>query len=135
MLFVPVYIAASKVHGLGCFAAQPIRAGSLVSKWTPGWDASFSIRDVEMLPPLAKAFVDNFGWVQDDTWFVSLDNSRYINHSLERPNLRVASGGGMEASRNIEAGEELLENYTTYCSASDDMTFDNGSSRHDAGTR
>ena len=117
MLFVRTFVAPSKIHGLGLFADEAISKGTLVSKWTRGWDVCFSAEDLQKLPPLAKDFVEHFGWLADDVGHISLDNSRYINHAIDHPNLEIAETGGMKANRDIRKGEELLENYETYCCA------------------
>ena len=61
------------------------------------------------LSDLAQDFLAHFGWPFPGGVRVSLDNSRYTNHSTD-PNL-VPINGEVRAKRDIEIGEELTENY------------------------
>ncbi len=117
MLHVKTKVAPSAVDGLGLFAAEPIPKGTLVAKWNPAFDSSFTDEEIARLPDLARTFLDRYAWrAKDGTWHVSLDDSRYTNHSLT-PNLVVdetTEGWESRAARDIAPGEELLEDYSTY---------------------
>ena len=109
MLFVKATVGPSKIHGLGLFAAEDIKAGTVVKAWNPTFDCEFSTREYRALSDLAQDFLAHFGWPFPGGVRVSLDNSRYTNHSTD-PNL-VPINGEVRAKRDIEIGEELTENY------------------------
>ena len=115
MLHVKTRVVASPIEGLGLFADEPIAAGTLVSKWQRGFDVLFYAHQLALLPPSAVAFLHRYGWDgPGETLRVSLDDSRYVNHS-KTPNLVVdPSGDGTRAARDIAIGEELTEDYSSY---------------------
>ena len=114
MLLVRTEVKPSKVHGLGLFAAEPIKAGTVLRRYDPRFDREFTKAQLQELPELARAFLEHFGYEADgDGIKVSMDNSRYTNHSKENPNV-VWEGDVTTALRDIAVGEEILEDYLTY---------------------
>ncbi len=113
MLRIKAAIGPSRIHGLGLFADQRIQKGALVSAWDAGFDREFSQEEVGKLSPIARDFIDDFGWTTEEGKIrVSMDHGRYTNHSKDA-NLEVRDGGTF-ALRDIESGEELVEDYATY---------------------
>lgn len=110
MLFVKAIVAPSTIHGLGLFADEPIANGTVVSCWTAEWDRVYSQDLLAEYPPTAVGFIEHFGWLKNGLWYVSLDNSRFINHS-NTPNTRDGV-----AIHDIPAGAEITEDYS-YCEA------------------
>lgn len=109
-----VYLGASSIHGLGCFADIDIKKDELVRVWD-GKDSRFI--------PVARAhaspqvqLIKRFGirtargyWVPLD--FLRISTGWYMNHAAD-PN--IASDDGdvtYYALRDIEAGEELTMDY------------------------
>jgi SET domain-containing protein len=118
-----VYLYASKIHGIGCFADMPIRKGEFVRVWDP--------EDSEWIP-LQKAHASRhkelykrFGirsaggyWAPPD--FLRMSAGWYMNHSTA-PNLLSDDGEvTYYAARNIAVGEELTIDYRRM-----DEDFDN----------
>ena len=54
MLLVKTKIAKSSIHGIGVFADQPIKKGTVIWKFMPEFDISFSKQEVEKLSNPAK---------------------------------------------------------------------------------
>jgi hypothetical protein len=110
MLTVRTYIAASPIHGMGVFAAEPIPAGRLVWEPNPAIDIEITPAQLETLPvpsrevALAHSFIDEEGRM-----ILSRDNAVFFNHA-DAPNT-VVSPEGNRAARDIAAGEELTEDY------------------------
>lgn len=116
MLYVKTEVRPSLIQGLGVFAAEPIAAGTLVSRWDERFDRSYSREQWLAFPPQARDFVWRYGWRGlDGRMRVLTDNSRYVNHSTD-PTMRVVFDEEVSsyAVRDIVAGEELTEDYSTF---------------------
>ena len=117
MLFVKVEVRPSPIQGVGIFAVEPIPAGTLVSRWTPMVDREFMDCELDWEPGL-REFVERYGWRERRSllWRVTIDHAKFTNHS-KAPNLRHvedAAGDSMVAARDIAAGEEITEDYSTF---------------------
>jgi len=116
MLLVPTYAAASSIQGVGLFAAAPIARGTVIWRFEPVFDRIITDTDLATLPEVARTFVDRYGYVTPQIpggWVVSLDNTRFINHS-ETPNTDNTRPETL-ALRDIAAGEEITCNYGEFC--------------------
>ena len=111
MLLIPTRVRPSPVHGLGLFAARPIRPGEVVSVWTDE-DVACDPAALEALPPAERALALRLGFVDPATglFLLAAGGERFINHS-EAPNLAGHPARVRVAIREIEAGEELVEDY------------------------
>jgi len=112
MMVVPNYLAPSRIHGLGVFAAEPIPAGTAVWVLHPRYDLTFPDAEVAAMPPVLRAFMDCYGYRDDrhpGLVFCGLDNGRFMNHS-DDPNLDQIDDANV-AVRDIAAGEELTCDY------------------------
>lgn len=63
MLLVPTYTAASAIQGVGLFAAEPIRKGTLIWRFEPDFDRLIPQDIFETLPAPARSFVDRYGYL------------------------------------------------------------------------
>lgn len=114
-----VRLRPSKVHagGVGVFAIKPIPKGTNVFSgetedivWTP-------IRSLPKKGPLRKLY-DDFGVLRDGWYatprtFNSLGPAWYLNDS-RRPNVKCNENLDFIAIRDIQTGDELTADYTTY---------------------
>ena len=91
----------SKIHGFGLFARQDIKKGEIISIET-----NFIKKPIT--EPLDKEW-KTYSYRYNDFYILPLDNGRFINHS-SNPNVIEA----MIAARDIKAGEELTEDYSSY---------------------
>jgi len=117
MLLVRTYIAKSKLHGIGLFAAEPIKNGTIVWKFIPGFDIALTIKKVNKLPKITRDWVFHYGYLDKDTkeWVICVDDARFFNHS-KNPNTTTPNTKGRRneltiASRNIKKGEEITCDY------------------------
>lgn len=113
MLIVRTYIWKSEIHGLGVFAAEPVKAGSRVWVLDPTIDVEITADQIAALPEAAREVALAHSFVNDDgRMILSRDNAVFFNHS-EEPNT-LATPDGNVALRDIAACEELTENYLDF---------------------
>jgi hypothetical protein len=109
-----VYLGASGVHGIGCFADQDIKRGEIVRIWDGEDSRWVSNRQVDASRHVAlykKFGIRSTGgyWVPLD--FLRISTGWYMNHAAE-PNLGSDDGDvTYHAVRDIAAGEELTIDY------------------------
>ena len=89
MLLVRVRLASSSIDGLGVFTVEPIARGTVVWRFTPGFDLDLYPQLLEAQPPLLREVLLHYGWIE-------LGAGRY--------NVDVAA-------RDIAAGEDLTLDY------------------------
>lgn len=83
MMIVRTEIGPSRIHGNGCFASESIYTGCCV--WLNEGEEPKYLSDFD-------------------------DNAKFINHS-ETPNTGLDAYGSTIALKEIQAGDELTENY------------------------
>ncbi len=115
MLLVKTFLAKSKISGIGCFADQPISKGQVTWRRDHQWDIAFKPDYVGKLPDFQQEFIKHFGYFEKrhGLWIVCLDNCRFYNHS-RKPNMVDHNPYEDRAARDIEAGEEITIDYTTF---------------------
>jgi SET domain-containing protein len=116
MLYIKTIIKPSKIQGLGLFTLEPIIKGTLIFRWDDRFGLKYTDEEKLALPQLAQDFIWRYGWHdRNSIWLVDLDDSRFINHS-NKPNMFVTCESNITsiAARDIEAGEELTENYESF---------------------
>ncbi len=115
MLTVKTFLAPSKIHGIGLFAAEKISAQSIIWKYNRFIDKIFSVpaflkicqnQDLYTLNHLL-----NSSYKKNGRYFYLTDNARFINHSETTCNIGFLDEFTEIAERDIEPNEELLENY------------------------
>ncbi len=119
MLLVRHSLKKSKVHGLGVFASEPIPKGTVIWRFTPGFDLKFTRRQILSLPEGVQSYLCMYGWKGKNSkrYCVALDAGKHINHS-ETPNCRSEYVDGEDevitiALKDIRVGEEILEDYSS----------------------
>jgi SET domain-containing protein len=116
MLLVRTRVAPSAVHGLGLFAADPIRAGAEVWRFTPGFDLDLDPAMLDGQPALSREAMMHYGYVDPrlGRFILCCDDARFINHS-DDPNVGPrfdADWHGVDiALRDIAPGEEMTVDY------------------------
>ena len=115
MLLVRTRIAASSIHGVGCFASESIASGTMVWQFHPRIDLVFTRDEILATPPAFQIFMVQYASkdVAQDRYVYCADNARFLNHAGS-PNLvhnAVTSATAMFARRDIAAGEELTLDY------------------------
>ena len=119
MLLVPTRLAPSGIHGLGVFAASPIRTGTAVWRFAKGLDMEFAPDIVDGLPEHVRAFFAHYGYLDRNVGRIILcfDDARFVNHS-STPNVATDYAQdryGLDvALRDIAAGEEITMDYAGF---------------------
>jgi SET domain-containing protein len=109
----------SPIHGLGCFAEEDIKKGTVVWEFDPRFDIEIDIKDLDSLPEAVQGFLKMYCYGQMNggkrTMVLCADHARHMNHS-KNPNLLDAEGpnGKNIAARDIKKGEELTCDYDSF---------------------
>ncbi|MFA7193921.1 MAG: SET domain-containing protein [Candidatus Paceibacterota bacterium] len=132
MLMVKTKVKKSTIPdaGLGLFADEFIKKGTMTWRFCPGFDQILYEDDMLRLSePARKEFLKhNYKSLEGDYYVSCGDDERFINHS-ENPNIvEDDSTNSSEpfsiASRDINPGEELFCNYYDF-DANADMKLNN----------
>ena len=117
MLLVRTSLRSSSIHGLGCFAEQPIAAGELVWSFHDGLDVVIEQVALGALPDAVRGYLRTYAFTPVESPEVVVlcgDDARHINHEA-RPNVVRGPGEGRfgvyVAAFAIAAGEELTCDY------------------------
>ena len=114
MFHYRITVQSSPLHGRGIFVQEKILKGAIV----------YTIReeDVEYFPMSSfcnlsqerKKEIRHFGYLNkaDHAWYLAKDEIRYCNHATEG-NISL-SKDALIATRDIDAGEELTQNYAEF---------------------
>ncbi len=118
MLLVKTYLAESGIHGIGLFAAQRIRKGTVVWRLDPTLDLELTEAQIEALAPHARDQIRKYTYLDlvRGSYVLCGDDARFFNHSDE-PNCHdfpAADGGTTVAARDIDEGEELTSDYSSF---------------------
>jgi SET domain-containing protein len=119
MLMIETYVGPSKIHGVGCFAAQDVPVGALIWSFNARFALEVRYDDLACasVPSAFRRLIDVYAWNFDgetDSVFLDLDNARFMNHSLtpntawiDLPN-RISYGF---AAQDLAPGDEITTNY------------------------
>jgi SET domain-containing protein len=120
VLLVKTYLAASAVHGIGVYAAEPIEEGAIIWAFNPVLDILVSPEQLASLPDIGQNFLRKYAYphAASPAYVLCADDARFMNHS-DQPNIRsIYPEGDLHgldlAARLIQAGEELLCDYLTF---------------------
>jgi uncharacterized protein len=120
MLYVKTIIGASEIEGIGLFADEFIAKGTVIWKFTPGFDLKFTKQEIEKFPANVQKYLEKYAWLskKSDKYCFSSDSGKYFNHS-DNPNSLSAYYEDEEevvtkAIKDIYPGEEITDNYATF---------------------
>ena len=125
MLNVKTYLDRSLIHGIGLFASQDIKAGTLVWEFNHAIDLAYSPEQWDSLRAntSSQSFRNllQLSYKEDGYIYICMDNAQFMNHSESRNNVTHygTSKSRMYALRDIPIGEELLCNYNSYSDQDD----------------
>jgi hypothetical protein len=120
LLFIQTNVGKSRIHGLGLFAAQFIPKGTVIWKFTPGFDLRFSREQILAFPRVLQIYLSTYAWKSKKSglYCFASDNDKYCNHSITPNALSEYKDGEAEvvttAIRDIHKGEEITENYGAF---------------------
>ena len=134
MIFVKTKLKASLIHGIGCFADQDIPRGTLIWKFTKGFDQEFGLDFPDKLSETSREQFLKYAYISKTTgnYILCSDDTRFFNHSKDNNVVNVRSilwlwSGENEqegvdiAARDIKADEELTYDYNVFAPSSDNM--------------
>lgn len=119
MLLIKTRLAESEIHGIGLFAAEFIREGTVVWESHPAFDIRLTAEQISGLPGPCREQIQKYSYREKHSGLYVLcgDDARFFNHSA-RPNcIDVYRGEGGDltlAARDIEEGEELTCDYALF---------------------
>lgn len=121
MLLVRTYLAASAIHGIGLFAAEPIAGGTTIWEFTPGFDLDLSEADLDRLSKPCRVRVLEYAYFNAarQRYILCSDDARFINHSdtpntIDRGFGAADAEGTTVAARDIQSGEEITSDYRSF---------------------
>lgn len=116
MLQIPTYVAASKIEGLGVFAAEPIAVGTVIWRFHELFDRRIPAATYDSLPKHMRDHLDRYAYPSPDLpghVVYESDNARFMNHA-EQPNSDFSGPDSGVATRDIAAGEEITCDYRQF---------------------
>ncbi len=123
MIFVKTKLDKSNIHGIGIFSKEFIPKGALVWKFDPVFDVVLTKDQVDKLSDAAKEQFLNYAYESKKTrnYVLCSDDSRFFNHvSTPNTSCYVPEDPDSDealvcfATKDIEAGEELTNNYAEF---------------------
>lgn len=112
MILVKTYLDKSPIHGIGVFAAEPVRRDTKIWRFVEGFDRAYSPKQFARLPKPARDFLKNYGYRVDGEVLFTVDHDHHMNHS-DNPNTYLKAGYTI-ARRNIRKGEEITNDYREF---------------------
>lgn len=125
MLTIDTKLRPAGRKGIGVFTLVDVEIGDVVWVCDEFLHKVYTGEEFEKMDDRTRLFVQTYGTFspEDGTWFVDVDNTRFINHS-DNPNLAFVKGEGV-ALRMIKAGEELTCDYRNLSPANYKLDFEN----------
>jgi uncharacterized protein len=120
MICIKSKVLPSKIEGLGLFADEFISKGTIIWRFTAGFDLRFTKEQVENFPKEVQDYLKKYMWLSKKSgkYCFSSDNGKYFNHS-KKPNSLSAYYDDEEevitkAIKDIQEGEEITDDYGTF---------------------
>jgi len=121
MLTVKASAKPSSINGIGLFADEKILKGTIMWKYDPRFDISYSPEEVKNFPTMQQEQINRYAYLSKTSgkYIYSMDDSRFTNHSSQNPNEDVVQFTDQPetcgvANRDIDIGEEILVNYRLF---------------------
>lgn len=129
MLLVKTYLDKSKIEGagIGLFAKEFIPAGTVIWNYSKLVDRMYSEEEFNKQEGLAKEFLTTYCFRFNGMFIFCGDNARFFNHS-DTPNccsegMQQFHLGVTKTLRDIQAGEELTDDYSKFGWNEEDKIF------------
>lgn len=115
MLLVRVYVAPSTIDGMGLFAAEFIKKGTIVRVTSSHLEKVITRAHFLNLHPATQEYVNKYAWNDEQGDFhMEFGPELFTNHSTDS-NLKLEPNSDSHiAVRDIEADEEITDDYREY---------------------
>lgn len=120
MLCVKTKIKESSIHGIGLFADEFIKKGTVIWRFTPGFDLKLTEEEILKLPEAVQIYLSRYMWKSKKSgkYCFSSDNGKFFNHSNDQ-NCSSEYFDEEEESlvialKDISLEEELTDNYSSF---------------------
>jgi len=121
MFIIKTHIEKSPIDGFGVFSSVPVKKGETVWLFEPTFDRQFTPEQVACFPESARIHILKCGFLDKNKniYYLGIDYDSFSNHS-DNPNLTIDKKiscqftDSLIASRDINPGEELTQNYYEY---------------------
>jgi uncharacterized protein len=117
MMLVKTLVKASEIHGIGAFAGEPIKKGTVIWDFMPPIDVVMDASLLQTAPEPIRSFLDRYTYPhhEDKTKIIlDGDHGRFMNHSNDPNCDYLTSKTQGFALRDIAEGEELTCNYAHF---------------------
>ncbi len=113
MFLQKTHVAPSWIHGLGLFAAEPIKAGEPIRIPSPALTLHWSQDDFLSLPQEDRKVIAHYGYFhkEQSMWHFSAEDIRYVNHSTTPTVGRIVDSDGVYALADMSEWTEITQNY------------------------
>ncbi len=117
-MLVKTYLAQSGIHGVGLFAAEPVKAGAKIWEFMEEFDTVHDETALVATPEPVRSFLRRYTYphhAQPGKIILDGDHGRFMNHS-DTPNtdFRMIHANNGFALHDIAKGEELTCNYNEF---------------------
>jgi len=119
MMQVPCVAKTSRLHGLGVFATNYIKEGTVIWSFNPLIDRPITFEEFATLPKRIQDYVAHYSYeiAEDKLYVFCGDDGRYMNHS-DNPNTKGVDskdGYGITIAKcDIKPGEEITCDYREF---------------------
>lgn len=116
MMLVSTYVGPSGIEGVGVFAEEAIKAGTLIWVLDENFDLVVPREKLDTVPKHLVTFFDRYAYPlhnEPDKLVLEFDHGRFMNHQNE-PNTDFREVIKGYARRDIEPREELTCNYSEF---------------------
>lgn len=113
LLQVSTFVRASDIEGVGVFAAQPIKSGTVIWRFDSQFDLRIPVEKYRSAPRHLRELLERYAYPSPDRpghLVYETDNGRFMNHSPS-PNTDFSRFGEGTATADIAAGDELTCDY------------------------
>ena len=125
MMLIKTVVRPSMIPnaGLGCFSVDFVSKDTLIWKFNPNFDRSYTQTELDALELPAQEFIGYYGYRFKGVYYLSCDNTHYINHS-EHPTMYSDETGFLAyAAKDIYPGEEIVDDYRNLGETEEDADF------------
>jgi SET domain-containing protein len=123
MIHIDYKLKESDLHGIGLFTTEPIKKGDLVYTASPLLDLNITQEQFDGLSEKERQEILWWGFFDEPSqkWHVDFDVSKFINHATQATVTQSIEHDEayLVAARDIEAEEELTQNYLEFESEED----------------